>query len=143
MSSHRPCAHGRVPDPERVRARSPFGVGFKLWNPLKQACFVLAVLIAAPGVASGLQAREPLQDWDRVHQLRPGSRVAVKLLKGMGSKTADGYESSDEGGIVLHSPAGLRRRQFQENAFERSYGNAGCGGLPRRVPPLGSGPARH
>lgn len=104
--THPPCALGRVPTPETSRSCSPFEGGVKLSNPLKQACFVLAVLIAAPGVASGLQAREPLQDWDQVHQLRPGSRVVVKPFKGMGRKTAGSYASSDEGGIVLHSPTG-------------------------------------
>ena len=104
--THRPCEHGGLPTRETAWVCSPFGVGLKPLNPLKRACFVLAVLIAAPGVASGLQALEPLQDWDRVHQLRPGSRVVVKLFKGMGRKVAGSYASSDEVGIALHSPAG-------------------------------------
>lgn len=104
--THPPCALGRVPTPGTAQACSPFEGGVKLSNPLKGACFVLAVLIAALGVASGLQAREPLQDWDQVHQLRPGSRVVVKPFKGTGRKTAGSYASSDEGGIVLHSPTG-------------------------------------
>ncbi len=53
-----------------------------------------------PGLRAEQRAEEALYGWDRVGALKPGRRIAVRPFKGMGSKVAGDYVSSDDAGLV-------------------------------------------
>ena len=64
---------------------------------------IVAVALVVTGVAAAQSGGgdERVRDWSRIHELRPGHRIAVRPFKGMGSKVLATYVSSDAAKIVV------------------------------------------
>lgn len=78
---------------------------------------------AAACLEPGLRAEEQSQDWGRVHALRHGERVGVKLFEGMDRKVVGDYESSNDSGIMVWVRGGnaveINRDRVREVVWKR------------------------
>ena len=68
---------------------------------MTKLCVGLGMMISLAWLEPGLRAEEQWHDWSRVQALQPGQNIAVKRIKGMGTRVIGSHVSSDADYLVV------------------------------------------